>query len=118
MVAERVEVEEPGGREEERQHVAQGHGHQNEIGRRPHVLLWQDEDDQRIGDDGHDHQERHYVTVEGQGVADVQIRRDVHVARRVQRGAPVETSARSGSFDRCIVRIIFVHQHVARPVAH
>ena len=81
MVAE--SVEEPEDRKEEREHVSQIHGHQNEIGRRPHVLLWQDEDHQHIGDDSHNHQERHYVTAEGKGVANVQIRRDVHVRHKL-----------------------------------
>lgn len=53
MIPEGVQVKEPRSREDEGEHVAQGHGRQDEIRGRPHVLLREDEDDQRVGADRH-----------------------------------------------------------------
>ena len=78
MIAERVQVEEPRSREQERQHVGQSHGHEHRVGRCPHVTFGQDQDDQRVGHDGDDQQEGHDVAVKRKGVADVQVGRNVH----------------------------------------
>ncbi len=121
VVAESVEVKEPRSREEERQHIAEGHSHEDEVGRRPHVLLGQDEDDERVDDDGDEDQDGHDASVQGQSVADVQIGRYVQVTPgTVEHVAQIEPSGcRCGRFDVRLVRVVFpiVHEKVAGPVA-
>jgi hypothetical protein len=80
VVAEGVHVEEPGRREEQGEHVRQGHGHQHCVGGRAHVPLGQHHHDQRVGDHGHHQQKGHHVAVERLRVPDRQLIGHVQIA--------------------------------------
>ena len=43
----------PGRREDDGEEVRDGHGHENQVGRGPHVLLAQHDYDQDVGQEGH-----------------------------------------------------------------
>jgi len=96
VVAQRVHVEQPRGREQQREHVGQGHGHEHHVGGRAHVPLGQHDHDQRVGHDGDQQQERHDVPVHGPGVLDrhlggnVQVAADVRLVVAVRRAVEVE----------------------------
>ncbi len=114
VIAERVQVEEPRSREQERQHVGQSHGHEHRVGRCPHVTLGQDQDDQGVGHDGDDQQEGHDVAVKRKGVADVQVGRYVHRPAEV-----VELYVQPGDVDLLLQvglhgdRFIGLHLHLS-----
>lgn len=80
VVAQRVHVEQPRGREQQREHVGQGHGHEHHVGGRAHVPLGQHDDDERVGHDGDQQQERHDEPVHGPRVLDWHLVRHVQVA--------------------------------------
>ena len=79
VVAERIHVEEPWGREEQREHVGEGHGHEHGVGGSAHVPFGQHHHDQCVGDDGDHQQEGHHIAVHGLCVADGQLARHIQV---------------------------------------
>jgi len=89
VVAQRVHVEQPRGREQEREHVGQRHGHEHHVGGRAHVPLGQHHHDQRVGHDGDQQQERHDEPVHGPRVLHRHLVRHVQVTAdgRVRVGA-------------------------------
>jgi len=119
VVAERVHVEQPRGREQQREHVGQGHGHEHHVGGRSHVPLGQHDHDQSVGHDGHQQQERHDEPVHGPGVPDrhlgghVQIATVVGLVAALRRSVEVE-QARQVRGHHC--RIVFlVHRISSAP---
>lgn len=52
VVAECVHVKQPRCGEQHREHVAERHRHQDDVGGGPHVASWQHHHDQRVGDSG------------------------------------------------------------------
>lgn len=79
MVAQRVHVEQPRCREQQREHIGQGHGHEYHVGGRAHVPLGQDDHDERVGHDGHQQKERHDEPVHWPGVLNRHLVRHVQV---------------------------------------
>ena len=71
VVAERIHVAEPRRREEQGEHVGEGHGHEHGVGGSAHVPLGQHHHDQCVGDDGDHPQGGHHITVHRLCVADV-----------------------------------------------
>ena len=61
---EGVEVDVPGGGQQDGQQVAHGHRGQDGVGGRPHGGPGQDDDDDRVGDAGDRHEDRHQVAVD------------------------------------------------------
>lgn len=62
VVAERVHVEVPWGREQEGEHVGQRHRHEHGVGGGVHVSFAEHYDDQSVGDYRDKQQERHHVS--------------------------------------------------------
>lgn len=67
MIAKSVHVKKPGRGKQKGEHVGQSHHHENEVGRRSHVSLRQNDDYQGVGYDGDDEKKRHYVSVQRLG---------------------------------------------------
>ena len=61
---EGVEVDVPGGGQEDGQEVAHGHGGEDGVGGGPHGGPGQHDDDGRVGDEGDQHQDWHEVAVD------------------------------------------------------
>lgn len=119
VVAKRVHVEQPRGREQQREHVGQGHGHEHHVGGRSHVTLGQHDHDQRIGHDGHQQQERHDEPVHGSGVLDrhlgghVQIATVVGLVAALRRSVEIEQARQvSGHHGR---KVFLFHWIVRAP---
>lgn len=79
VVAQRVHVEQPRGREQEREHVGQRHGHEHHVGGRAHVPLGQHHHDQRVGHDSDQQQKRHDEPVHGPRVLHRHLVRHIQV---------------------------------------
>jgi len=72
----------PGRREDDGEQVGDGHGHEDHVSGRPHVLLAQHDDDEYVGQEGDGQDERHDVAVDGEG----------ELGRAVPRGAVDEVA--------------------------
>jgi len=109
VISQRVHVEQPRGRKQEREHVGQGHGHEHHVSGRAHVPLGQHDHDQRIGHDGYQQQERHDEPVHGSRVPDrhfcghVQVSSVVGVVSTVCRAVEIEQAGQvSGHYGRVV----------------
>lgn len=110
VVAQRVHVEQPRGREQQREHVGQGHGHEHDVGGRAHVPFGQHDHDQRVGHDGDQQQERHDEPVHGPRVLDRHLVRHVQVTAGRGAVAAVAVRRRRRRFGRGTVEVA---QHTA-----
>ena len=61
---EGVEVDVPGRWQQDRQQVTHRHRHQHRVGGGPHGRPGQHDDDDRVGDEGDQHQDGHQVAVD------------------------------------------------------
>jgi len=119
VVAQRVHVEQPRGREQQREHVRQCHGHEHHVGGRAHVPFGQHDNDQRVGNDGHQQQQWHDEPVHGPGVLDRHLSGHVQIADTVGLVAAIRRFVEFGQVRqvrRHHRRIVFlVHRNVRAP---
>ena len=111
VVAERIHVEEPRRREEQGEHVGEGHGHEHGVGGSAHVPLGQHHHDQCVGDDGDHQQEGHHIAVHGLCVADGQLARHIQVQNARVVTERIITLPHVGAVARHLVRHS-LHHHL------
>ena len=111
VVAERIHVEEPRRREEQGEHVGEGHCHEHGVGGSAHVPLGQHHHDQCVGDDGDHQQEGHHITVHGLCVADGQLARHIQEQNARVVAERFVTLPRVGAVARHLVRHS-LHHHL------